>query len=129
MKWQAKIWLILLVGLYFGTRWARIHLSLPDFFRFHFTDLLFVPVQLMGALWLTRLVKRDQTIRIDAVWIVLQVLFVSLLFEWYMPRYGADQAKFTGDWRDVCMYVIGGFGFFFFQRWETKSQKPKLRTS
>lgn len=121
MKRWAKIVLLVLIILYFITRWARNHVdALPDFFRNHFTDLLFIPVQLIIALWGTRLLKRDPNIQISLVWIIVQVIFVSFLFEWYMPNYGADTNKFTGDFIDVLMYVVGGFLFVVFQQLESK---------
>jgi hypothetical protein len=121
MKRQALIglmgWLALL-ALYGATRWAREHLDLPVFFRDHFTDLLFIPVQLIAALWITRIVRRDMELRISAIWVVLQVVLVSVLFEWYMPTYGAQRTHFTADLKDVAMYVLGGAWFMWFQYWE-----------
>lgn len=123
MKTKTKVTLFILAALYLLTRWARIHVDLPAFFRNHFTDLLFVPVQLITSLWLTRLVKRDPTIRISLVWIILQVVFVAFMFEWYMPNYGADREKFTGDILDVAMYALGGIAFVVFQFWETRTSR------
>ena len=116
MKLRAKIALLTLIGLYFITRWARTEELLPGFFRNHFTDFLFIPVQLLIALWGTRLIKRDTEIRVPVSWVAVQVIFVSLLFEWYLPVYSANAPDFTADPVDVGMYVLGGLVFIFFQR-------------
>lgn len=123
MKTKTKVILFILAALYLLTRWARMHLDLPVFFRHHFTDLLFVPLQLITALWLTRLVKRDPKIQIPLVWVVLQVVFVCFIFEWYMPNYGAEREKFTGDILDVAMYMLGGTAFVLFQLWENRTSQ------
>jgi len=122
MKRSALIGWLLLLALYALTRWGRAHVELPVFFRNHFTDLLFVPVQLIAALWITRMIRRDRQLRISAIWVVLQVILVSVWFEWYMPNYGGIRSQlFTADLTDVAMYVLGGVGFLWFQYWECRS--------
>lgn len=90
--------------------------ELPSFFRFHFTDLLFVPLQLIIALCGLRIIKQNKQLKIPVMLIVLVVLLDSVLFEWYLPNFSQNARLFTGDFSDVLMYVIGGILFWGIQR-------------
>lgn len=77
----------------------------------YLTDLLAVPVIANLGLWFQRIfiVKRS-TYVLKAGHIIFIVLYLSLVFEWLLPKYRPE--KFTGDWMDVLLYILGGLFFF-----------------
>lgn len=113
ISWKLKIAPFVLFLLYFLTVFFRS--ELPCFFRFHFTDLLFVPLQLIIALCGLRIIKQNKRLKIPVSLIVLVVLFDSVLFEWYLPNFSENAHLFTGDFSDAIMYSIGGFLFWTMQ--------------
>jgi hypothetical protein len=114
ISWKLKIAPLLLFVLYLLTIVFRS--ELPDFFRFHFTDLLFVPLQLIVSLCGLRIIKQNRRLKIPLILIVLVVLFDSVLFEWHLPRFAENPTLFIGDFSDVLMYIIGGFLFWEMQQ-------------
>lgn len=111
---KLKIAPVVLFLLYFLT--VVLRSELPYFFRFHFTDLLFVPLQLIIALCGLRIIKQNKQLKIPVILILLVVLCDSVLFEWYLPNFSENVHLFTGDFSDVLMYVIGGLLFWGIQR-------------
>lgn len=102
---------------YFIVRFLRINSpELPTFIRFYLTDLLFIPTMGFFALIFVRILKRDVTIKITAPSLFIQVLLVSIYFEWYLPNYSSTSHWYTSDFIDVLMYVFGGFIFLWMQR-------------
>ena len=102
---------------YFIVRYVRVSFTnLPDFIRFYLTDLIFVPAMSVFALIAVRYLKRDSKIRIPAHLVFIQVAFVSVFFEWYLPNFSSKVDWYTGDLFDVVMYVLGGFAFLLIQR-------------
>ena len=75
--------------------------------------ILFVPTMCLFALILIRRLKNDASIQIPIISVVIQVIAVSVYFEWYLP---SQNSQYTGDLLDVVMYVIGGMFFLFLQR-------------
>ena len=65
-----------------------------------------------GLIWV-RILKRDREIKVRWWHVILQVIFVSWYFEWYLP---ANNQKYTGDPVDVVMYVTGGLLFLAIQK-------------
>jgi len=115
-KYSAHIAFVLLMATYFLIRYLRISFpDLPNFFRFHFTDLLFVPAMSLFALIIIRMVKRDRTITIQWWAVVVQVLIVTLYFEWYLPNNPPDGHIHVSDWVDCLMYATGGVAFIISQ--------------
>lgn len=76
----------------------------------HFTDLLAVPIIANLGLWFQRIfiVKRSTYI-LKTGHVVFIVIYLSLVFEWLLPMY--IPKKFTGDWIDVLLYILGGLFF------------------
>lgn len=111
-KYRAHIAFLLLMSVYFLIRYLRVSFpELPNFVRFHLTDLLFVPTMSLFALIIIRWIKRDQTITIRWWTIAFQVLVVSLYFEWYLPQNPPEGHIHVSDWIDILMYSIGGLSF------------------
>ncbi len=102
---------------YFAVRYVRSAYDLaPDFVRYYLTDLMFVPTMGIFALIVVRYLKRDSTIRIPAFVVFVQVVLVSMFFEWYLPNYSGKVGWYTADMVDVLMYFFGGFIFLFAQK-------------
>ncbi len=111
------IWFFGLMSVYFIARYLRTHFEeLPSFFKFQFTDLLFVPTMCVLALFFVRTLKRDPTITISPGLVFLQVALVSLYFEWYLPNFRANTHPYTSDYLDIWMYAFGGVLFLIIQR-------------
>lgn len=100
------------MGMYFLIRWFYIF-GTTGILRWYLTDLLFVPTMCLFALILIRRLKNDAAIQIPIYSVVIQVIAVSVYFEWYLP---SQNAQYTGDPLDVFMYVLGGIVFLFLQR-------------
>lgn len=88
---------------------------IPNFVRYHLTDLLFVPAMSLFALIILRFTRRDRTVTIQWFSVAIQVVFVSLYFEWYLPNNSPKGHIHVGDIIDCLMYVLGGILFVLFQ--------------
>ena len=115
-KRKAYIYFYGIMMVYFIIRWLRSRFDLPDFIRFQFTDLLFVPAMSLFALIVIRLIKRDDNLRIPVWTVFFQVILVSVYFEYYLPTYQANVHPYTSDKMDVFMYFIGGGIFVVLQQ-------------
>ncbi|GAB5416043.1 MAG: hypothetical protein Crog4KO_13730 [Crocinitomicaceae bacterium] len=111
-KYRTILFFGALMTLYFLVRWALIF-GETGVLRWYFTDLLFVPAMCTFALLAVRRIKKDPKVIIPARNIYLQVLAVSLYFEWYLP---SQDSAYTSDPWDVVMYILGGFIFLWVQR-------------
>ncbi len=115
-------WFLGFMIVYFITRYFRSFEATPDFFKYYFTDLLFIPTVSTFALIFVRLFKRDNTLTIS-IWLVgFLVIWMCIYFEWYLPTYKSHVHPYTSDWVDVLMYVLGGFWFLWVQSRFFKSQ-------
>ena len=112
--------------LFFCLLWAVFYLARISqhpilFLHGHFTDLLAVPVIANLGLWFQRVFAyKRSTYVLKAGHLVFIVVYISIVFEWLLPKY--DQQKYTGDWLDVFLYVLGGLFFFYIMN------KPLLQT-
>jgi hypothetical protein len=110
-------WFVSIMLVYFVVRCVRMKALLnSDFINFHLTDLLFVPAMCLFALMAVRWVKRDDSIVIKSWMVGVQIVFVSVYFEWYLPNYKSQIHPYTSDLADVLMYVFGGGIFLMIQR-------------
>jgi branched-subunit amino acid transport protein len=124
VKYRTHIAFVFIMSIYFLTRYLRVNFSdLPDFFRYHFTDLLFVPAMSLFALIIIRFMKRDATITIHWWAVALQVLIITLYFEWYLPNNPPEGHIHISDWVDSLMYVVGGILFILAQPFLTPNQE------
>ena len=102
--------------LYFIARFTRTHFTqIPEFFKHHFTDLLFIPTVSIFGLIFVRMLKRDHSITISPWLIGFIVVLMSFYFEWYLPTYKNHIHPYTSDLVDVLMYILGGIGFLWIQ--------------
>ncbi|MCR9174250.1 MAG: hypothetical protein NXI10_17265 [bacterium] len=100
------------MSVYFLVRWAYIF-GTTGILRWYLTDLLFVPAMCIFGLILVRRIKNDADIQIPWYSVLLQVIAVSLYFEWYLPN---QDVKYTSDPIDVAMYALGGVAFLLVQK-------------
>src|SRR6185503_7211392 len=74
------------------------------------TDAFAIPVIANLALWFQRTIIYKTNYYVLSIWhLVFIVAYVCLVFEGLLPWLSA---KYTADWIDVGLYVIGG-GFFY----------------
>ena len=131
VKWRAHIAFILFMSAYFLTRYLRSTVEhLPDFVRFHLTDLLFVPAMSLFALIILRFTRRDRTLTIHWLSVAIQVVIVSIYFEWYLPNNSPKGHTHVADNVDCLMYVFGGILFLLLQPYLTiRSKKIGTRNT
>ena len=102
--------------LYLIVRYLRATVTeLPDFVRFHLTDLLFVPAMSLFALIFVRYIKRDINLTIPFYYVLVQVIIISIYFEWYLPNFSVNLDWYTPDLMDIVMYSLGGVIFLILQ--------------
>ena len=92
---------------------------IPQIIHNHFTDFLCMPIVLFMCLALIRWIKRDANLVFSLPMIVTMVIYYSLIFEVFLPRFGSD---FTGDWLDVVAYVMGGV-FYYWIQWYIEARR------
>lgn len=110
------LWFLGLMAVYFIARYLRTNVEdIPNFFKYHFTDLLYIPTVSTFALIFVRLLKRDNTITISPWLVAFLVVFMSVYFEWYLPTYRGHIHPYTSDIWDIIMYALGGIGFLLIQ--------------
>lgn len=115
-RFRAHILFILIMLAYFLIRFLRSsHAVLPNFIRFHLTDLLFVPAMCLFALIILRFLRRDSSLTIPWFAVIIQVVHVSLYFEWYLPNHSPPGHLHVSDLIDVMMYAFGGVLFLLLQ--------------
>ena len=116
-KYKAHLYLFVFLLMYlFVKLWIKNNLVDFSFFRFYFTDLLFVPSMCLFALIGVRFLKRDYKIRIPAKYVFAQTLFVSILFEYVLPSSQTYAKVQTADFLDVVMYFIGAILYLVLQK-------------
>lgn len=98
----------------------KLQFQLPELINSYVTDLLFMPLLLLFALWLTRIIKRDQSIKLTITMVLVVFVLVSTIFEYYLPL---SNNIYTADSIDVLMYLLGGIIFYYLQNriFETKN--------
>lgn len=104
--------------LLFCLLWAVFYLAKIShhpilFLHGYFTDMLAVPVIANLGLWFQRIFTyKRSTYVLKPGHVIFIVSYLSIVFEWLLPKH--FPLKFTGDWIDVVLYIIGGL-FFFWQ--------------
>ena len=105
-KYKAHLFLLVFLSMYLFVK-LLIKNDLVDsfFFRFYFTDLLFVPSMCLFALIGVRSLKRDNKIRIPVKYVFAQTVFVSILFEYVLPSSQTYAKLQTADfWMQSFIY-------------------------
>lgn len=112
--WKPVAVLSVLTLLYFTTKWLKTICPEAHFFQNHFTDLLFIPVQLTFTLIVMRLLRRGNKLLISNANIYSIVVMMCVLFELILPLSGTYRQ--TGDWIDCLMYGCGGYLYSLIQK-------------
>ena len=117
VKYRAHIFFALIMLAYVVVRVIRARVpDLSPFIRYYLTDLLFVPAMGLFALIVIRWQRKDARLLIPWYAIAVQVVLVSMYFEWYLPRNTPEGHLHVTDTVDCLMYACGGVLFFGLQR-------------
>lgn len=113
-----------LMAVYFLVRWALIF-GETGILRWYLTDLLFVPAMCSFGLIFVRILRREPRITLKWRHVFTQVVFVSIYFEWYLPK---NYNQYTADPWDVVMYIFGGIVYLLVQKWLYETPNKSLLT-
>ncbi len=114
---KVLLWFLSFMLVYFLVRGGKMYIpNIPDFFKYHLTDLLFVPTTALLGLLGVRVLKRDNTLTISLGLVSALIVLVSFYFEWYLPTYKQHIHPYTSDRVDVLMYCLGGLLFLCLQK-------------
>ncbi len=98
----------------------KIGLFLPELANNYLTDILCMPILLSLTLMILRLVKKNNQLWFDAYKISFALLYVSFVFEWWLPK---SSTQYTSDFIDVLCYAVGSLVFYFYQyKWFPNKQ-------
>ena len=76
----------------------------------YINDAFAIPVIANLALWFQRVLIIKNNYYVLARWhVIFMVVYVSVVFEGLLPLLSK---KYTGDWIDVLLYIIGGLFFY-----------------
>jgi len=66
---------------------------------------------------MVRIEKKNSTFQLPLSMIAFAVVYVSIVFEFVMPKFSA---RYTADPMDIVFYALGALFFFLFQAREKK---------
>lgn len=101
--------------------------DLPIFLKNHFTDLLFVPTMCLFSIIVLRFIRKDKYLIIPWYAVILQTIFISYYFEYYLPN--QENNPYVGDAIDVFYYFIGAVFYLILQRFSFRFFKNSHQTS
>ncbi len=107
---------LILMSVYALTRFFRTFTCTPPFFKYYFTDLLYIPTVCFLGLLGVRYLKRDNSLTLSIGLVSTLVVLTSVYFEWYLPNFEQYRHPYTADSIDILMYGIGGFFFLLYQK-------------
>jgi uncharacterized membrane protein len=89
-------------------------------------DLLAIPVILGMMLQIYKKIhpRRDKFI-FTKTQILVAVIYVSVVFEWFLPRYSST---YIGDFWDVVCYVLGAVYFYFLVNQAATFHASRIKT-
>ena len=113
MKLILKPYFILSVVLYLLIRILRLfEIHIPEILNSHLTDFLFMPILLTVSLIGVRVIKRNKLINLTIGMIFVSTVFVSFMFEIFMP---SRSSLFIKDYWDIVAYGVGALFFYIVQ--------------
>lgn len=92
---------------------AKSYQVASGFVTGYVNDILVIPIVSVICLHVLWFIKRNKSLRLDALSIASLVLLYSIYFEWYLPQVNE---RYTGDVWDLVCYATGGFIFYLLQR-------------
>jgi len=120
MQWKIKCyipnWFIVFIIIY-GANQFFMKPANNSFLNFYLNDMLAVPIVLNLVLISFKMLYSSTNIYLGIDKIIFTVVYISILFELILPHFFT---KYSSDWIDVVMYIIGGFIYFIFQKIELK---------
>jgi len=99
-----KPWFVAFCLLYLINRFL-IKETGVQFFDHNLDDLLAVPVVLHLSSFAMSLIYKIPEYEISTIQIIITVIYISLLFEVFLPKYSI---QYHSDIADVCCYAGGG---------------------
>ena len=78
----------------------------------HLADVICLPLMLLLAQSIIRKLKGNQELRLGVKHILFTWIYVSMVFEWLLPKFSS---KYTADFLDVFYYLMGGLLFYAMQ--------------
>ena len=88
----------------------RLNLSLPTIVTNYANDLLYLPLVLGAIEFIIRQLKKDSSFGLPLGFVIFLAISYSIFFEYYLPKVNS---RYTADWIDVFLYLVGGIGYFF----------------
>ena len=88
----------------------RLNLSLPTIVTNYANDLLYLPLVLGAIEFIIRQLKKDSSFGLPLGFVIFLAISYSIYFEYYLPKVNS---RYTADWIDVFLYLVGGIGYFF----------------
>ena len=110
------IWFIVFIIIY-GANQFFMKPANNSFLNFYLNDMLAVPIVLNLVLISFKMLYSSTNIYLGIDKIIFTVVYISILFELILPHFFT---RYSSDWIDVVMYIIGGFIYFIFQKIELK---------
>ncbi len=92
--------------------WRWSNTPIPTLVNSYLTDIICMPIVLGLSTIIVSIIKRGQTIFIRFSTVTLLTLLYALIFEGILPH---QSAKYTADFYDVIMYILGAYTYFFCQ--------------
>ncbi|MCO5260270.1 MAG: hypothetical protein M9916_09020 [Crocinitomicaceae bacterium] len=111
---KTLITIAIIAVLYLVSKIIKANVTIA-FLKYHFTDLLFIPLQLTICLLMLRIIKRDSTLIVPVGLVATITCCMAVLFEWYLPIVKKNP-NHTTDLFDVVMYGIGALLFIVLQK-------------
>ena len=94
--------------------------GMPSWITSYVNDFLCMPLVLFICLKTVQYIKKDTTIPLPLMPILVLTSFYAIYFEGYLP--GVEE-RYTADWVDVIMYFCGALVFYFIQ-FISKKKRP-----
>jgi hypothetical protein len=88
----------------------RLQYPLPPLINNYVNDLLCLPLLLAAMEFLIIRLKKDKYFKFPLGFVIFLAIYYSVYFEYYLPKVNP---RYTADWIDVILYVVGGLTFYF----------------
>lgn len=92
---------------------SLLSLTLPSVIRSYANDFLCIPLVLETCRRCASWILKINNLQLNLFTIFSVCLYFSTYFEYYLPTFNV---RYTGDWIDVMLYLIGGVIFYFLQK-------------
>lgn len=111
MKYKFLTFISLLYAVHLFIKFSQYPVN--EWISSYLADVLCLPILLSYILLLMRYFKKESLLWLNIPQIIFLFLYVSLLFEFILPKYSK---RYTADFCDVIAYAVGAIFFYFFQK-------------